>query len=248
MTTGHSRKTVVWDLATGRIRNVLAGHRGWSACVTCVEGPQLRPLALTGGFDNRVNLWDLRHGRRRNRFSIVSPWRFLARPGTGRAHAVRAMPLGSGKILALVATSDGMVRALEPRGFHLGARRARVVPAQAVETATLSNGHAVVVTATDDGIIQIWRPEALIRRGDERAPLCEINIEVPVSDIGVIEHDTFIFATPNGLTAIRLDAGLLENYAAIFADRDHLEVEDEMHLAPNTDRVPPTVNRYSAAT
>ena len=220
VTSGHGRRTVVWDLATGRIRNVLTGHKGSSACVTCAEGRGPWPLALTGGLDNRVNVWDLRRGQRRNRFRIVSPWTFLIHPSTGRAHAVRAMPLDSGKLVVLVATSDGTVRALVPRRFPLGARRAGAVPAHAVGTATLSNGQAVVVTATDDGIIRIWKPEAFTRRGDDKAPLCEINIEVPVSDISFIDHDTFIIATLNGLTAIRLDARLLGNSGSSLESRN----------------------------
>jgi WD40 repeat protein len=210
VTSGSGRKTVVWDLATGRIRNVLTGHKGWSACVTCAEGRGPWPLALTGGHDNRVNVWDLRRGRRRNHFRIVPPWTLLTRPWAGHADAVRTMSLDRGRILVLVATSDGMVRALEPRRFSWGARRTGAVPANAVATATLSDGRAVVVTARADGIIWIWKPEAFTHRRDDKALLCEINIEVPVSDISVIGHDTFVFATPNGLTAIRLDAGLLE--------------------------------------
>ena len=214
VTSGHGRRSVVWDLAAGRIRNVLAGHRGWSACVTCAEGRGLWPLALTGGHDNRVNVWGLRRGQRHRRFRIVSPWAFLVRPAAGRAFSVRALPLDGDRLLTLVATSDGMVRALEPRGLPLGARRAGAVPAHAVGTATLSTGQAVVVTATDDGMIQVWKPEALTRRDADRAPLCRISIEVAVNDITFIDDDTFVIATPNGLTAIRLDARLLETHAS----------------------------------
>lgn len=212
VTSGHGRKTVVWDLATGRMRNVLTGHKGWSACVTCAEGPGPWPLALTGGHDNRVNVWDLRHGHRHGHFRIVPPWTFLWHPWAGHADAVRAMSLDRGQILVLVATADGVIRALEPRWFGWGVRRTGAVFANVVATATLSGGRAVVVTARADGIIGIWKPEAFTRR-DEKALLGEINLEVPVSDIAVIEHDTFVFATPNGLTAVRLDAGLLENHA-----------------------------------
>ena len=135
VTSGHGRRSVVWDLGTGRIRNVLAGHRGWSACVTCAEGRETWALALTGGLDNRVNVWNLHHGQRRQRFRIVSPWAFLVRPSGGRAHSVRALPLDSGRLLVLVATSDEMVRALEPRRFRLGARRVGTAPARAMGTA-----------------------------------------------------------------------------------------------------------------
>ena len=213
VTTGHGRRSVVWDLATGRIRDVLAGHKGWSACVTCAEGPGLWPLALTAGHDNRVNVWNLHHGRWQHRLRIVPPWTFLVRPSAGRAHSVRAMTLDSGRLLALVATDNGTVRALESRGFPFGARRSGTVPGDAVGTAVLSTSRAVVVTATNDGIVRIWKPEALTRRADHRMPLCEVNIEVPVSDMTFIDNDTFVIATPNGLTAIRLNARLLDSYA-----------------------------------
>jgi WD40 repeat protein len=210
ITSGHGRKSVVWDLTTGRIRNVLSGHRGRTACVTCVDGRELWPLALTGGFDNRVNVWDLRHGRRKHRFRIVPPWTFLVRPSAGHARSVRAATLDSGRLLALIATSNGTVRALERSRFPFAVRRSGTVSADAVGTAVLSTGRTVVVTATGDGIIRIWKPETLTDRADSRMPLCEINIEIPVSDVAFADDDTFVIATPNGLTAIRLDARLLD--------------------------------------
>jgi hypothetical protein len=109
-----------------------------------------------------------------------------------------------------VGPSDGVVRALEPRGLPLGARRAGAVPARAVGTGVLSNGQALIVTATDDGVMRIWEPEAFNHRGGEQTPLCVINIEVPVNDISFTDRDIFIVATPNGLTAIQLNARLLE--------------------------------------
>ena len=223
VTSGHGRNSVVWDLATGRIRNVLAGHGGWSTCVTCAEGRGLWPFALTGGHDNRVSVWDLHHGQRRHRFRIVSPVTFLVRPSAGLADSVRALPLDRGRLLVLVATADGKVRALEPRGFPFGARRAGAVAGDAVAAAMLSTGRAVVVTATYDGVIRVWTPEALTRRGHDRVPLCEINIEVPVSDMSFIDDDTFIIATPNGLTAIRLTARLLEAHLSGGPEPEHFQ-------------------------
>ena len=223
VTSGHGRKAVVWDLGTGRMRHVLTGHRGWVACVTCPAGPGPRPLALTGGLDNRVNVWDLRRGTRRNRFRVVPPWALLFPGSRGQVHAVRAMALDGGKILALVATSDGLVRALEPYRFPWGATRIGMVPAHAVGTATLSNGRAVVVTATYDGVVQVWKREAFSRRSDGSPLLCEVNLEVPVTDISAADRDTVVFATPNGLTAIRFDPGLLERQFTS-SPRRHLPV------------------------
>jgi len=211
VTSGHGRRSVVWDLATGGIRNVLAGHRGWSACVTTTSGSRLRPLALTGGFDNRVNVWDVRRGRRRNRFRIVPAWTFAAHPVAGRAYAVRTVDLDGGKFLALVATCDGMIRAFKPRAFRGGARRLGAMPGNAVGAMRLSNGRPVVVVATNDGVVRVWKPDAFTRKADDDALLCQINLEVPANDIHVAGNDTFVMATPTGLTAVQLDAPLLEN-------------------------------------
>jgi WD40 repeat protein len=210
VTCGHGRKTIVWDLSSGRIRNVLGGHTGWSACVTCAEGHGRWPRVLTGGLDNRVNVWDLHSGRRRRRVRIVSWWMYLARPPAGRAHAVRTLAIAGGKPWVLVATTDGMARALRPRSLPWGARRTGAVPASSVETATLSNGRTVVVTATEDGMLRIWTAGAFTGERVDNAVLCEINMEVPVNDISIIDVDTLIIATTNGLTALRLDAGALE--------------------------------------
>src|ERR1039457_6953862 len=215
VTSGHGRRIAVWDVSTGRIRNVLTGHKGWSACVACAVGPGLRPIALTGGYDNRVNIWDLRRGRRHKHFRIVPPWTFLASPPTGRAHAMWTLPLDGGRLVALVATSDGMVRALEPRRFPWGVRRMGVMPADAADAAVLSNGRAIVATAGEDGIVRIWKPEVFTDGSDDNGLLCEMSIEVPVSDISFADHDTLVVATPNGLTAIKLDAALLEKEGSL---------------------------------
>lgn len=77
-------------------------------------------------------------------------------------------------------------------------------------TRLLSNGLAIVATAGQDGIVRIWKPEFFTDGSDDNGLLCEINIEVPVSDISFVNRDTLVVATPNGLTAIQLDAALLE--------------------------------------
>lgn len=218
VTSGHGRRIAVWDASTGRIRDVLTGHKGWSACVACAVGPGQRPMALTGGHDNRVNIWDLRRGRRYKHFRIVPPWTFLASPPTGRAHAVWRMPLDGGRLVALVATSDGTVRALEPRRFPWGVRRMGMMPADAAATAVLSNGRAIVATAGKDGIVRVWKPEAFTDGSGDNGLLCEMSIEVPVNDISVADHDMLVVTTPNGLTAIKLDAALLEKEGSFITD------------------------------
>ena len=123
------------------------------------------------------------------------------------------MLLDSGDILTLVATADSAVRSLLPRRFLPGARRTGSVPGNTMQAMTLSTGRTVVVTATEDGIVRIWALKTFIYRTGDKALLCEIRIEVPVSDISTVGNDTFTLATPNGLTAIRLDASTLERYA-----------------------------------
>jgi len=218
VTTGHGRKAVVWYLGTelpggtwldprvNRIRKVLAGHRGWTSCVARAPGAWGRPLVLTGGFDNRVNVWDVSRGWHR-RFRIVEPLTFLKHPSAGHARAVSALPLPDGRMLVLVVTLDGMVRALETTGTMARARRTGATTAEVVASVTLTSGLPVVITATD-GVVRAW-DAANFPPAQGTAALCEIDTEVPVTDIGVTDHDIVVLATPNGLTAIRLDAGSL---------------------------------------
>ena len=211
VTTGHRRKAVVWDLGTGRMRRVLGAHRGWTSCVAHAPGARTGSVVLTGGFDNRVNAWDL--SRRWHRgFRIVRLPTFLAYPSAGHAQAIRTVRLPDGKVLVLVATLDGMVRALEAPETMRHLRRTGAITADAVAGATLTNGLIVVVTATD-GIVRVW-DAARFPPADAIAPLCEINIEVPVTILDFTEHDTVVLASPNGLTAIRLDARSLIDQVA----------------------------------
>jgi WD40 repeat protein len=214
VTTGHRRKAVVWDLGTGRMRRVLGAHRGWTSCVAHAPGARTGSVVLTGGFDNRVNAWDLSRWWHR-RFRVVRLPTFLAYPSAGHAQAIRTARLSDGRMLVLVATLDGMVRVLEAPETMRYVRRTGAITADAVTSATLTNGLLVVITATD-GIVRVW-DAGRFPPASGTVPLCEINTDVPVTDLDATEHDTVVLATPNGLTAIRLDARLLMDQAAYFA-------------------------------
>jgi WD40 repeat protein len=211
VTTGHGRKAAVWDLGTGQLRKVLAGHRGWSSCVTLAQGAAPQSLVLTGGFDNRVNVWDISR-RWHRRFRIVNPWTFLTHPSAGLARAIRTLRLPNGRTLVLVATVDGMVRALEASEAMRRARRTGAITAEIATSAALTNGLLVVITATD-GVVRIWDATAFPPVSESPA-LCEINVDVPVTDICVTDHDIVVLATPNGLTAIQLGTGPLADQAS----------------------------------
>ena len=211
VTSGHGRKAVVWDLDTGRMRRVLASHRGWTSCVERAQGSGNESVVLTGGFDNRVNVWDLSRGWHR-RFRVVRRWAFLAEPSAGHARAIRTVRLADGRMLVIVATLDGMARVLEAPETMRHVRRTGAILADVATSATLTNGLIVVVTATD-GIVRVW-DAAKFPLAEGIAPLCEINVEVPVTDLDATEHDTVVLATPNGLTAIRLDARSLIDQVA----------------------------------
>jgi WD40 repeat protein len=202
VTAGHGRKTVVWDVSTGKMRNVLIGHKGRSSCVTCFQDSRARPLALTGGYDNRVNVWDLRSGRRRSRFHIVAPHALLASPRSGHATSIRFAALRGGQSIVLVATADGYIRVLRPRQFGRGAQRVVTIAGSAIAMGTLGNGRPVAITARPDGVIQVWAADDIARG---MKALCEIDIESAVNGISDVIDDLFAVATPNGLTAIRLD-------------------------------------------
>ena len=155
VTTGHGRKAAVWDIGTGHLRKVLAGHRGWCSCVTLAQRATTQPLVLTGGFDNRVNVWDLSRKWHR-RFRIVKLWTFLTHPSAGLARAIRTLRPPNGRTLVLVATVDGRVRALEASETMRRARRTGAIMGEIVTSATLTNGLLVVITVTD-GIVRVGR-------------------------------------------------------------------------------------------
>jgi hypothetical protein len=105
-----------------------------------------------------------------------------------------------------------MVRALEVSETMRRARRTGAIKAEIVTGATLTNGLLVIITVTD-GVVRVWDATAFPPVPDGR-PLCEINVDVPVTDIGVTDHDIVVLATPNGLTAIRLGAVPLADQAS----------------------------------
>jgi len=203
VTTGHGRKGVVWDLGTGRMLAVLAGHRGWSSCVSVAQRAGSWPLVLTSGFDNQVLVWDTSRRRLRG-FRIVRPAAFLRHPSSGHARAISALRRADATMLLLVSTLDGMVRVLETSATPRRVRRTGAIPADITTSATLTNGLIVVITATD-GVVRVW-DAAAFPAAPGIAPLCEVNLEAPITDIGVTDHDIAVFATPNGLTAIKLGA------------------------------------------
>lgn len=210
VTAGHGRKVVIWDVTKGRVRDVVAGHAGWSSCVTCAKDSRARPIALTGGHDNRVNVWDLRTGRRRKRFRIASPRTFWTRPVAGHANSIRVLTSRDGESVVLVEAGDGQVRVLQPRRFMPGARRIGAVTATAVALGTVANGGPVAVTSRPDGILQVWAAQGFTRKTSQRVPLCEIDVEITATDISAVGDGTFVVATPNGLTAIRLYPRIFE--------------------------------------
>ena len=127
------------------------------------------------------------------------------------------MRLPDGRMLVLVATLDGMVRVLEAAETMRRARRTGMIAANVVTSATLTNGLIVVVTVTD-GMVRVW-DAARFPPASGISPLCEINIEVPVTDLDATEHDTVVLATPNGLTAIRLDGRSMMDQVAHLDDQ-----------------------------
>ena len=203
VTSGHGRKAVVWDLRTGRMRRVLAGHRAWTSCVARVEGSGSRPVVLTGGLDNRVTAWDLGR-RRRRRFRVAPGWDALRHPFANRVRAISAFRLADGTALVFVSSLDGVVRVFKAKGALGRARMAGMITADVVIGAVLTGGLPVVVTAAG-GIVRVWDATAFpVAPGG--SALREVNVEVPVTAISATNHDVIVLATPNGLTAIRIGA------------------------------------------
>ncbi|AOR36790.1 hypothetical protein BFF78_00700 [Streptomyces fodineus] len=119
----------------------LAGHFGGVRALTCLE-LEVRPVAITGGDDPYVRVWDLQTGTQTRTLTghiggvrvlayLVLPDRFLVVAGDGSKH-VRVWDLADGSLL-------------------------RTFPVEALSMACLVlDGRPVAVTGHSDGDVRVW--------------------------------------------------------------------------------------------
>ena len=214
VTCGHGDKAVVWDLAGRRIRHVLAKHKRMVSAVTSGTAPDGTPLAVTGGQDNRVNVWAVGRGRRTGHLRIVSRTSYLRRRESGYAVAVRMATSRRDRPVILVLSEDGDLRIFEKRTWRFGYRRAtlRAAGASSAATMRLADGRTVVLTGDRSGRLCAWDLEAALaagRRGPAATPLVDVETETQITGLSVAGGDTVVTSAPSGLAAFRLNAEAL---------------------------------------
>lgn len=131
----------LWDLATGRERATLAGHRGVINCVA--YAPDGKVLA-TGGRDGTARLWDADGGR------------LVAIPHPSEVRCLAISP--DGKRLATGCLGDAIIRIWEiPSG-----RLKREIAGEVVETRNLdfSPDGRTLASAANDSAVRLWDVES----------------------------------------------------------------------------------------
>ncbi|MCX4962386.1 caspase family protein [Streptomyces virginiae] len=128
------------------LRDTLTGHSGSVHAVACTELDG-RPVAVTGGNDGTVRVWNLHSGQ-----AVGSPF-------TGHSGPVRGVACTDvhGKPVAVTGGDDGTVRM-----WDLSTRQAIGEPVAAhngwvrAVACTVIDGNPVTVTGGDDGTLRTW--------------------------------------------------------------------------------------------
>ncbi|MEU6065876.1 MULTISPECIES: caspase family protein [Streptomyces] len=131
---------------SGSARHVCVGHGRTVDAVGCAE-LNGRPIAVSGGWDNTVRIWDLTTGRA------------VGEPLTGHNGKVRALGCTEleGRPVAVTASDDRTVRiwdlaAGRPVGEPLTGHRDSVKHLSCAEL----EGRPIAVTGSDDGTVRVW--------------------------------------------------------------------------------------------
>ncbi len=128
----------VWDVETGARVGLLSGHAGF-----CFAADVTGEVALTGGFDGTVKLWDLRSGR-------------VARSIVGHSDPVTCVHFNEKDAGLLLSSSfDGLARVWDLRSGHC--LRTIVQDSNPpVGCAKFSPNGKFVLTASFGGLMQLW--------------------------------------------------------------------------------------------
>jgi WD40 repeat protein len=94
VTGGIDGKTMVWDVASGRLLRTLTGHE-WK--ITCVAVSADSRIALTGSHDRTARLWDLQTGE-------------CLRKLDGHTAALHSVALSADAHIAVTCSSDQTIR------------------------------------------------------------------------------------------------------------------------------------------
>jgi WD40 repeat protein/AcrR family transcriptional regulator len=153
---------VRWAIRPPDLGNVLGWHRDGVLAVATAELSD-GPVAVTGGQDGLLSIWDLSTGARyrdREPLPLSAETERAARAGDAvpAITCVATTRLPSGRVVGVTGSADGFVRA-----WDLASGRALGDPLQnggkrieAVTTAPLPDGRVVVIAADQSGEIRTW--------------------------------------------------------------------------------------------
>ena len=221
ITCGHGSRAIVWDLADGRIHNVLRGHTAAITALACAANDQGHPVAATAGQDNKVNLWDVISGRRIARFRVVKRLTHFRRSESGTAQTV-CLTRTEGRFVVLVLCEDGQLHLLWRSRRWSRVRRVTLYShgASSLAVLRLRDGRLIAMTGAPHGQLRAWDVAVLLaddtedEDDDREALLVGIETELSITGLTVTGDDTVVASTLTGLAAFRFDTELLARPAA----------------------------------
>jgi WD40 repeat protein len=218
ITCGHGGKAVVWDLVGRRIHDVLGGHTGPVSTLACGTGRTGDPIAVTGGRDNRVCIWDILRRRQVGSFKLAGRLAYFRRPATGNARTVSLSLTKDHRLVVLVLCEDGQLKLFRQRRGWPRYERAAVDAggAAALAVMRLADGRLIALTGGPDGRLCGWDIGAVLdssgKHGKNTAPmLLSIETEVSITGLSVTGDDSVVASTVTGLAAFRLDSERLRH-------------------------------------
>jgi hypothetical protein len=179
-----STRWAAWQPMTAH--HITGRHTGLVTTVAVgeVDG---RTIAITGGDDHTVRIWDLRDGMP------------IGQPLTGHTDSVTAVAVGEldGQPIAVTGSDDHTVRiwdltARAPLGRPL---TGHTKPVTAVAVGDL-DGQPIAVTGSYDRTVRVWNLPA----GRART----IDIGARIQAIGYVPSSSFLVATSSGLVLLQL--------------------------------------------
>ncbi len=191
----RSGKILLWDLETGKVRDILSGHRGPVAGSAALDAARV----VSWSYDHTLRLWSLVDGSQ-----LLVMQRHQA-PVTSVAR------LADGRLVS--ASQDSTLRLWDPGGECLG-----VLAGHRSWVSAVTSGAAGAVSASRDGSLRIWDLDAV--RGEVPRQPVETPPEIARSQelvgVYVVDENTAISLTndPEWLQVWNLPEGRAVQSAA----------------------------------
>lgn len=227
-TQGQAGRVVLRDLGTGQLLGRMSAHRGEVRALDCatVDG---RPVAVTGGGDRAVRVWDLE--------AAVGDWFRLRRGHSGLVRAVACTTVDRVPVV-VSAGDDASVRVWDldsgqeecTFGGHTGPVRA--VACTEVDrmpvACTEVDRTPVAVSVGDDGLLRVWdlhnkQPwHGLADLADHEGKVlsvdCTVIDNVPVAVTVDADHVMRVWNLPDGGLRWQRHVGSAEAVACVSCD------------------------------